>query len=123
MGAGQARAAPPPAEVSKAAVLAAIKLVEAYLTPHAERVFDNAGEGDGRQTVKDAEALANWIANQPAPPTLQRVAQFVPVRRLRRKKARDAVLVLLKEKGWLRHERRAGATVLILNPGLEMQAA
>jgi hypothetical protein len=113
-------AGPLPAEISERAVQAAIGLVEEYLVPHAERVFDEAGqEGGETQTAKDAQRLADWIASRKDdPPTLKDVLRLSPTRRLRRKEVRDAAIALLEEKVWLRKEKRESVTVLILNPAL-----
>jgi hypothetical protein len=63
-------------------VQAAIELVEEYLIPHAERVFDEAGQDRPEaQTAKDAEKLANWIANRDEPPTLKDALRLSPSRR------------------------------------------
>jgi hypothetical protein len=103
-------------------VLAAIELVEGYLTPHAERVFEEAGQGGSeRQAVKDAELLARWVAAQEEPPTLERAAKFCP-RRLRKKPRREAALAFLEERGWLRTEKRGEVTVLAVNPALCKEA-
>jgi hypothetical protein len=118
------RGAAPPEEIGADAAASAIRLAEEYLTPHAERVLEEAGKGSGEaQTAKDAEALAGWIAGQPEPPTLKAAAQFAPTRRLRQKEARDAAMALLVEKSWLRQVRRDGGTVLLLNPGLIVEGA
>lgn len=112
----------PPLRIGAEAVEAAITLVEGYLTPHAERVFDEAGHGGAeRQVVKDAEALANWVASQPEPPTLKQAAQYAPTRRLRKKEQQAAAVALLIEHAWLRQERRDGGTVLVLNPAPEVE--
>lgn len=115
----QAQAAGPPALIGEAAAVAAIGLVEDYLTPHAERVFEAAdGGGAQRQVAKDAETLANWIASREESPTLKDTAQLAPTRRLRDKAKRVAAIDLLAERNWLRKERHEGKTALVLNPKL-----
>lgn len=110
---------PPPSGISTAAVVAAIRLVEGYLTPHAERVFDEAGGNSSEaQAAKDAQALADWIAEQPHPPTLHELGQRITPRRLRKKAGREPGLALLMARGWLRQERHDGKLVLVLNPAL-----
>jgi hypothetical protein len=119
--------AAPPAEISADAVTAAIHLVEDYLTPHAERVFDEAGLGGAdAQVTKDAEMLARWVKartdDKGVPPTREQAAQSAP-RRLRDAPRRNAALVLLTKRHWLRTEKRAGApSVLVLNPALGWEA-
>jgi putative DNA primase/helicase len=84
----------------------------------ARRVLSGAGEPETTpERVADAEVLARWIDARDEAPTLKDVLRLAPPR-LRHKDRRDAALALLRERHWLRHERRGGKMVLALNPNL-----
>jgi hypothetical protein len=68
----------------------------------------------------DAHVLARWIISQSTAPSLKEVAQLAPYA-LRRKHRRETAIALLIEKGWLRRGTRAGSTVLVLNPEIEVE--
>jgi putative DNA primase/helicase len=65
--------------------------------------------------LSDAQALLDWLLEQPQPPTAGDVLRLGPYR-LRDKDRRDAALSKLVEHGLARLERHGRATLVVVNP-------